>query len=459
MGVNKSSKVLLRTFPYGAWVKPGGQMERAVPPIANLTSQSPILDTELMELVCQRSNLQQALERVKANKGSAGVDGLSVKELPAFLREHWSSIKEQILLGTYKPLPVKRVEIPKPGSQEKRKLGIPSVLDRFLQQAILQVLQPQWDSTFSEHSFGFRPNRSAHQAVAQAQNYLKVGNNYVVDIDLEKFFDRVNHDRLMSRLAERIKDKRMLKLIRAFLEAGVMENGLVSASTEGTPQGGPLSPFLSNVVLDELDKELEGRNHCFVRYADDCNIYVKSQRAGLRVMASVSHFIAQRLKLKVNEQKSAVGQPKDRKFLGFTFTGGKFHSRRKIALQSLQRFRAKVRQITRRNKGQSVEEVIRQLKLYVTGWRGYYGFCETPSVLEELDSWIRSRLRCLIVKQLKTYSNRKAVMIQAGVPIKLATLTACSSKGPWRVSHSKGFHMALNCEYFDKLGLVKLVPI
>src|SRR5205807_2045020 len=274
-----------------------------------------------MEEVCERENCKQALARVKANKGSAGVDRMTVQQLPEFLKQYWPAIREQLLSGTYVPQPVKRVEIPKPDGGV-RKLGIPTVLDRFIQQAVMQVLQKRWDSTFSDHSYGFRPGRSAHQAVAQAQQYIAAGYGWVIDLDLEKFFDRVNHDQLMGQIAKRIEDKRLLKLIRAFLNAGVMENGLVSPSGEGTPQGGPLSPLLSNLVLDELDRELERRGHRYLRYADDCNIYVRSQRAGQRVMEGITRFITRQLKLKVNETKSAVARPQERKFLGFSFSTG-----------------------------------------------------------------------------------------------------------------------------------------
>src|ERR1700681_1556375 len=284
-------------------------------------TERPANINRLMEAVCERENLKAALRQVKANKGSPGVDGMTVVGLKDFLKQHWPVIREQLLSGTYEPKPVRRVEIPKPDGGV-RKLGIPSVLDRFIQQAVMQVLQRRWDPTFSNHSYGFRPGRSAHQAVAQAQQYIAAGHDWCVDLDLEKFFDRVNHDKLMGQIAKRVEDKRLLKLIRAFLNAGVMENGLVSPSVEGTPQGGPLSPLLSNLVLDELDRELEYRGHRFVRYADDCNIYVRSERAGHRVMESLTRFITQRLKLKVNETKSAVARPQQRKFLGFSFTAG-----------------------------------------------------------------------------------------------------------------------------------------
>ena len=305
-----------------------------------------------MEEVLKRENLKEALKRVKANKGSAGVDGMTVQQLPRYLVKHWPEHRYQLLSGTYQPQPVRRVEIPKPDGGV-RKLGIPTALDRLIQQALLQVLQGKWDPTFSEHSYGFRPGRSAHQAVAQAQQYIAEGYGIVADLDLEKFFDRVNHDKLMGAVAKRITDKRVLKVIRAFLNAGVMEGGLVGASVEGTPQGGPLSPLLSNIVLDELDRELERRGHRYVRYADDCNIYVRSLRAGQRVMESVTQFIMQRLKLKVNSEKSAVARPQERKFLGFSFTA-QAEPKRRIAPKAVKRFKERVREITRRRKGASV---------------------------------------------------------------------------------------------------------
>jgi RNA-directed DNA polymerase len=299
--------------------------------------ESPASTNRLMEEVCERENLKEALRRVKANKGSAGVDGMTVGGITDYLKQHWPAIREQLLNGTYEPRPVRRVEIPKPDGGV-RKLGIPTVLDRFIQQAVMQVLQRQWDPTFSESSYGFRPGRSAQQAVAQAQQHIADGHGWCVDLDLEKFFDQVNHDKLMGQIAKRVEDKRLLKLIRAFLNAGVMENGLVSPSVEGTPQGGPLSPLLSNLVLDELDRELKRRGHRFVRYADDCNIYVRSERAGQRVMESVTRFITQTLKLKVNETKSAVARPQERKFLGFSFSAGP-EVKRVIAPKALDRFK------------------------------------------------------------------------------------------------------------------------
>ena len=421
---------------------------------ANRDTESPAITEKLMEEVLERSNLKEALKRVKANKGSAGMDGMTVRNLPRYLIQHWPEHREQLWNGTYQPQPVKRVEIPKPDGGV-RKLGIPTVLDRFIQQALMQVLQRRWDPTFSEHSYGFRPKRSAHQAVAQAQQYIAEGYRIVVDLDLEKFFDRVNHDKLMGQVAKRISDKRVLKLIRAFLNAGVMENGLVGPSVEGTPQGGPLSPLLSNLVLDELDREMEQRGYRFARYADDCNIYVRSQRAGERVMESITRFITQRLQLKVNSEKSAVARPQERKFLGFSFTG-QAEPKRRIAPKAVKRFKERVREITRRRKGTGTGKRIEELKRYLTGWRGYFGFCQTPSVLVELDSWVRRRLRCIFWIQWKTGRRRFAELHRWGVERQLAANTAGSNHGPWRMSVSKAVNAALSNAFFDSLGLPQL---
>jgi len=416
--------------------------------------ERPASTNRLMEEVCERVNLKEALRRVQANKGSAGVDGMTVDELPGYLTQHWPTIRHHLLTGTYEPQPVRRVEIPKPDGGV-RKLGIPTALDRFLQQAVMQVLQRQWDRTFSDYSYGFRPGRSAHQAVAQAQRYIADGYGWVVDLDLEKFFDRVNHDKLMGQVAKRVEDKRLLKLIRAFLNAGVMENGLVSPSVEGTPQGGPLSPLLSNLVLDELDRELERRGHRFVRYADDSNIYVRSERAGHRVMESVTRFITQQLQLKVNETKSAVARPQDRKFLGFSFTAGR-EVKRTIAPKALDRFKARVREITRRAKGVSIETTIEELAPYMRGWRNYFGFCETPEALVNLTRWVRLRLRAALWRQWKTPRRRRAALIALGVSARLASNTASSGRGPWYLARSKAMSMGLTNAYFRSLGLPSL---
>jgi len=407
-----------------------------------------------MEDVVEGENLKRALAQVKRNKGAAGIDGMSVDDLPAHLKEHWLTIRTQLLEGAYKPQPVRRVDIPK-ASGGTRSLGIPTVLDRFVQQAVMQVLQADWDGTFSDASFGFRPGRSAHQAVERAQGYIASGHGFVVDLDLEKFFDRVNHDILMGLVAKRMTDKRLLKLIRGFLTAGVLESGLVGPTEEGTPQGGPLSPLLSNLMLDVLDKELETRGHRFVRYADDCNIYVRSRRAGERVMAGIETFLTKRLKLKVNKAKSAVAKPNLRKFLGFSFTGGR-EPRRRIAPQAIARFKAKVRGLTRRTRGASLPQIVKELSIYLVGWRGYFGFCQTPSVLRSLDEWTRRRLRAIAWKQWRHGRTRFAELRRCGVGRDLAAQTAGSPRGPWRLANSPALHIALPTAFFRSLGLASV---
>jgi len=426
------------------------------PVTAGRVPESPASAEGVMEEVCGRENLQRALRRVKANKGSPGVDGMTVEELPAYLGKHWPAIRDHLLAGTYRPQPVRRVEIPKPDGG-MRKLGIPTALDRFIQQAVLQVLQPRWDRTFSQQSYGFRPGRSAHQAVAQVQRYIAEGHGYVVDIDLEQFFDRVNHDQLMARLAKRIADKRLLRLIRAYLTAGVLEDGLVSPTDEGTPQGGPLSPLLSNIVLDDLDRELERRGHRFVRYADDCNVYVRSRRAGERVMESLVRFIERKLKLKVNREKSAVARPRERQLLGFSFTAGK-EPRRRIAPKALARLKTRVRELTGRSRGVTLERMVGELRRYLLGWREYFGFCQTPSVLQAQDSWIRRRLRGVVWKRWKRGRTRFRELRSRGVGKDLAACTAGSPHGPWRLSRSPALSFVLPGAYFRSLGLPHLGP-
>jgi RNA-directed DNA polymerase len=423
------------------------------PLTAKRTPESPAEEEQLMEEVCDRENLEIAWKRVRENKGSPGVDGLTIDDTVDYLREHWPAIRNQLLGGTYQPQPVKRVEIPKPDGGV-RKLGVPCVVDRLIQQALLQVLQKRWDPTFSEYSYGFRPGRSAHQAVAQAQAYVAEGYRYVVDIDLEKFFDRVNHDKLMARVAERVADKRVLTLIRAFLNAGIMEDGLVRPIDEGTPQGGPLSPLLSNLVLDGFDKELERRGHRFCRYADDCNIYVRSRRAGERVMASVCRFLTVKLRLKVNESKSAVARPEERKFLGFTISND--GSERRIAAKSLERFKARARELTDRTRGVSVDQLVEPLARYLIGWRGYFGFCQTPVVLSTLDAWIRRRLRMYIWRQWQNGANRFQELRRRGVPKLRAAVAAGSPTGFWRMSRHPAVNQALRNAYFDSIGLPRL---
>src|SRR5712675_1211881 len=431
-----------------------GYHQGTEPFVVKPTSESPASAEQLMEEVCDRENLVRAWKRVRSNRGSPGVDGMTIDDAKDHLREHWPSIRSQVLKGTYRPQPVKRVEIPKPDGGV-RKLGVPCVLDRFIQQAVMQVLQRRWDPTFSEHSYGFRPKRSAHQAIAKAQQYIAAGHRWVVDLDLEKFFDQVNHDKLMAAIARRVTDKRLLRLIGAFLKVGVLENGLVSPAEEGTPQGGPLSPLLSNIVLDELDRELERRKHRFVRYADDCNIYIRSRQAGQRVMTRVTRFLTRRLKLKVNEAKSAVARPVERKFLGFSFSTNK-EPKRRIAPKAWLRCKQKIRELTRRTRGISLEQMMKELAAYLRGWKSYFGFCQTPSLLKALDKWIRRRLRCTIWKQWKRGSVRFRKLRQRGVSITLIANTIRSCHGPWRLANSPALSIALPIAYFDSIGLPRL---
>jgi RNA-directed DNA polymerase len=407
-----------------------------------------------MEKIVERENMKKALKQVQRNKGAPGVDGMTVKDLGARLIEQWPVIRDQLLADTYKPQPVRRVEIPK-ASGGKRMLGIPAVIDRLIQQAVMQVLQAEWDPTFSEHSHGFRPGRSAHGAVKEAQAFIAAGNKVVVDIDLEKFFDRVNHDILMGLVARRVDDPRILKLIRRYLAAGAMMDGLASPTEDGVPQGGPLSPLLSNLMLDELDKELERRGHAFVRYADDANIYVRSRRAGERVMASVEQFLSRKLKLRINAEKSAVDTPGRRKFLGFSFVSRKGPKRR-IAPQSLSRMKRRVRAITQRSRGRSLEQIVEELSTYLRGWRGYFGICETPTTLQDADGWIRRRLRSLIWKQWRHSQKRFRELCQRGVGRDLAVQTVGSSHGQWRLSNSPALAIAIGNNFFKSLGLISL---
>lgn len=410
--------------------------------------------TMLLNQILSRENMLQALKRVEQNKGSHGVDMMPVQNLRQHIVENWLSIKEAILKGTYEPMPVRRVEIPKPDGGV-RLLGIPTVTDRLIQQAIAQVLSKVYDPTFSENSYGFRPNRSAHDAVRKAKEYIRDGHRWVVDMDLEKFFDKVNHDRLMGTLAKRIQDKPLLKLIRKYLQSGVMINGVVSSTLEGTPQGGPLSPLLSNIVLDELDKELERRGHKFVRYADDCNIYVKSKRAGLRTMANIQRFIEGKLRLKVNEKKSAVDRPWKRKFLGFSFT---YHKEPKvrIAKESLKRMKNKVREITSRKMPYPMEYRIQKLNQYLMGWCGYFALADTKSIFLELDKWIRRRLRMCLWKNWKKPKTKIRNLIQLGVPQWQAYEWGNTRKSYWRISNSPILHRTLGNSYWRNQGLKSL---
>ncbi|PLJ48378.1 group II intron reverse transcriptase/maturase, partial [Klebsiella quasipneumoniae] len=416
--------------------------------------ESPSSTAWLMEAICEPVNLRQALKRVKANKGAAGADGMSVSELPEHLRHNWPELKAQLLSGSYQPSPVRRVTIPKPGGGE-RLLGIPTVVDRFIQQAMMQVLQARWDASFSDSSYGFRPGRSAHQAVKQAHEYIRAGYHWVVNLDLEKFFDRVNHDVLMNRIAKRVSDKRVLSLIRRFLNAGVMEAGLVRPVTEGTPQGGPLSPLLSNLLLDDFDKELEKRGLKFARYADDCNVYVKSERAGNRVMAGLTHWLSRKLKLKVNADKSAVAHPETRKLLGYSFRRGQ-QVWCVVSPESVKRFKTRIKELTRRTTGRSLEQLIQPLKRYLTGWKSYYRLNQWSSLMRGLSRWIRRRLRSILWKQWKTGSKRYKELRSRGISKALAAQTVGSCHKQWRISYSPALNIALPNRLFTGLGLPEL---
>ena len=420
---------------------------------ATVEPESPASTAHLMEAICAPDNIEAALRAVVRNKGAPGVDGITFRRLPGILKARWPEIEEQLLQGRYQPQPVRRVRIPKPAGGT-RNLGIPTVIDRVIQQAVLQWLQPQWDPTFSEHSYGFRPGRSAHQAVAQAQAFVIEGYRFVVDIDLAKFFDRVNHDRLMAKVAARVSDRRVLRLVRGYLSAGVLDSGLFEESREGTPQGGPLSPLLSNLVLDELDRELERRGHRFVRYADDCNIYVRSEKAGRRVMASLTRFIEGRLKLQINTAKSAVARPWHRSFLGFTVKDDSGF-RRCIADKAVTRFKDRVRELTRRHRGVSLEKMIAGLNPFVRGWAGYFGFSQWRE-LPSLDGWIRRRLRCVAWVQWKTRGQRYRELRRLKVSERSASAAIFSPKGPWRLSFSEALHRAFTKARFRRLGLLSM---
>lgn len=407
-----------------------------------------------MNQILSRDNLILALKRVERNKGSHGIDGMSVKFLRRHLYDNWDSLRENLRKGTYTPSPVRRVEIPKP-SGGVRMLGIPTVTDRFIQQAIAQVLHTIFDPSFSEHSYGFRPNRRGHDAVRKARGFIKEGYRWVIDMDLEKFFDKVNHDKLMGVLAKRIKDKELLRLIRKYLQSGVMINGIVVSSEEGTPQGGPLSPLLSNIILDDLDKELEERGLRFVRYADDCNIYVRTKKAGNRVMNSITTFIEEKLRLKVNKEKSAVDRPWKRKFLGFSFTNGK-NPKIRIAKESIMRLKQKIREITSRSKPFPMEVRIEKLNKYLMGWCGYYALAETPSKFEEFDKWIRRRLRMCMWKQWKLPRTKVRKLISLGVPDHKAYEWGNTRKNYWRISKSPILSRTLGNSYWSRLGLKSL---
>jgi RNA-directed DNA polymerase len=412
--------------------------------------------TQIMEEVIERSNMTLALKKVEQNKGAAGIDNISTDELRAQLKVQWPLIKEDLLNGNYQPKPVRRVEIPKPGGGV-RKLGIPTVIDRFIQQALHQVLTPIFEPQFSNASYGFRPGRSAHQAVLQARQYVEDGRRWVVDIDLEKFFDRVNHDILMSRIARRVKDKRVLILIRRYLQAGIMENGLTVASVEGTPQGGPLSPLLSNILLDDLDKELERRGHEFCRYADDCNIYVQSRRAGERLLESITRYLEGTLKLRVNREKSAVARPWQRKFLGYSMTSQK-EPKLKVAPATIKRFKEKLKETFHKGRGRNLGRLIEQdLNPILRGWGNYFIHSHIKITYEELDSWIRRRLRQILWKQWKRNYTRRDKLIRRGIPLHRATESSGNGRGSWWNSGASHMNEAYPKSYFDNVGLISLL--
>jgi len=429
-------------------VKPVGLAQSAEPFPTRDNGKSGV---RTWEAVFERENMQTALKRVESNKGAAGIDGMSVKDLRGYLKMHWLEVREALESGKYQPSPVRRVEIPKPDGGV-RQLGIPTVLDRLIQQAIAQVLTPMFEEVFSPHSYGFRPGRSAHQAVQKSQEYIREGYDWVVDIDLEKFFDRVNHDMLMARVVRVVKDKRVLRLIRAYLNSGVMVSGVVMETEEGTPQGGPLSPLLSNIMLNDLDRELEGRGHKFVRYADDCNIYVKTQRAGERVLKGVKQYLEKKLKLKVNPKKSKVERATRAKFLGFSFLKRKGEVIIRLANRTKERFAEKMRHLTKRTRSGKMEDIVSEINRYTRGWTAYFRLATTPSVYKELDEWIRRRLRQMQWKRWKRGTTRYRELVRLGVPKERAALGA-GGTSPWRMSRTPVIHEALSNAYWRNTGL------
>jgi RNA-directed DNA polymerase len=437
---------------WGRGEAPRAQRSEEALTAANETERSGASD--LMEKVCERPNLQAALKRVRKNKGSPGIDGMTVDELADYLRAHWPALREQLLAGTYQPSPVKRQFIPK-GNGEMRELGIPTVLDRFIQQALLQVLQPRFDPSFSQHSHGFRPGRRAHDAIVEAQRFIQEGRRFVVDVDLDKFFDRVNHDVLMGKLGKQIEDRRVLGLIRRYLDAGIMANGVVVERHEGTPQGGPLSPLLANMLLDEVDKELEKRGHAFVRYADDCNVYVRSRRAGERVMELLRRLYA-KLRLRINESKSAVDLAWNRKILGYSFwvAPGRVVKRR-VASKALARMKERVRLITKRTRGRSIRQVAADLRGYLAGWKEYFRLADTPRIFRDLDEWIRHRLRAIHLKHWKRPTTIYRELRSRGLSDVGARRVAKNGRRWW---HNSGMliNVAFPIRYFDELGVPQL---
>jgi RNA-directed DNA polymerase len=409
---------------------------------------------ELLAQILSKANLREAYYKVVQNKGAAGIDKVEVKDLFKYLQGNWEGIKKQLLKGEYAPQPVRRVEIPKPDGSGMRLLGIPTVLDRMIQQAIAQILTPIFDKEFSNYSYGFRPKKSAHEAILQSQEYIRQGYNYVVDIDLEKFFDRVNHDKLMYLISKKIEDKEVLRLIRKYLQSGVMINGVVMETEEGTPQGGPMSPLLSNIMLNELDIELEKRGHKFCRYADDCNIYVKSQKAGDRVMVSVSDFIESKLKLKVNKEKSAVDKPRNRKFLGFSFYPGKGGEKMRLHTKSLERIKTKIKKLTQRSKSESIEEKIGNLSSLIQGWVNYFRIADMKAHCQTLDEWMRRRLRMCIWKHWKKIKTKYENLIKLGIDSSKAWEFANTRKGYWHIANSYILSTSITNKYLEKEGLL-----
>jgi RNA-directed DNA polymerase len=424
---------------------------------ADMTTKEEIQKPSLIEAALERQNMILAYKQVVKNKGSAGIDKMQVEDLKDYLKKHWRQIKDEILAGAYKPNPVKEVEIPKPGGGI-RKLGIPTVIDRLIQQALHQILNPIFDPEFSESSHGFRPGRGTHQAVLKAKEYIAEGKRWVVDLDLEKFFDRVNHNILMARVARKIKDKYVLLLIRRYLQAGIMINGMETAREEGTPQGGPLSPLLSNILLDDLDKELEKRGHSFCRYADDCNVYVQTEAAGKRVMASLKEFLEKRLKLKVNEEKSAVARPWRRKFLGYSVTVDK-KTKLKVSPKAVERLKDKMKEKFRAGRGRNLAKFIEELTPLLRGWANYFRLGETKGVLEELDGWIRRKLRCIIWRQKKHGRGRMKAMIKRGIDKERARKSAGNGRGPWWNAGAPHMNEVYPKSYFDNLGLISLLDL
>lgn len=419
-------------------------------------TKEPIQNTaSLIEAMLERENMLKAYKRVVGNKGAPGVDEMTTEELKDYLKRYWLQLRDEVLSGRYKPSPVKEVEIPKPGGGV-RKLGIPAVVDRLLQQALHQILSPIFEIGFSESSYGFRPNRGAHQAVQKAKEYVAEGKRWVVDMDLEKFFDKVNHDILMSRIARKVKDKYVLLLIRRYLQSGIMIEGIETTREQGTPQGGPLSPLLSNILLDDLDKELEKRGHSFCRYADDCNIYVKSEEAGKRVMASVKEFLSERLKLKVNDGKSAVARPWNRKFLGYSMTVNK-KTRLKVSPKAVERLKDKMKEKFRQGRGRNIVKFIAELKPVLTGWINYFKLAETKLIFEELDGWLRRKLRCIIWRQKKRGKTRAKMLVARGIDKDRAWKSTVNGRGPWWNAKSPHMNEAFPKKFFDELGLISLV--